>query len=335
MNNRVALVTGASGFTGSYVCKALLEKGYVVKALVRRNSQIDKMSALGVDVKAIEFLEGDLASPDTLKGKLAGVDTLFHVAALYRQEGVPRQMFFTVNAEGTRALLEEAAAAGVKRVVHCSTVGVQGEIADPPANEDAPYNPGDHYQESKLEGEKIALSFFREGRIDGVVVRPLGIYGPGDTRFLKLFRHIYKGLFRMIGKGRVLYHLTFVEDLAEGIILAGETPGVSGRIYAIGGGTYLPLSDLVGMIADIFGKPVSRLHIPLWPVYIAAYCCEMICRPLGIEPPLYRRRLDFFTKDRAFDIGRAKKDLGYSPKVELKEGLTRTALWYKEQGWLD
>jgi nucleoside-diphosphate-sugar epimerase len=334
MNKKVALVTGAAGFTGTYVCKALLERGYSVKALVRQSSQSEKMAALGVDIRAIEFLEGDLARPDTLKGKLAGVDTLFHVAALYRQEGVPKQMFFTVNTEGTKALLDEAIAAGVKRVVHCSTVGVQGEIADPPANEDAPYSPGDHYQESKMEGEKIALAYFREGRIEGVVVRPLGIYGPGDTRFLKLFRHIYKGRFRMIGSGRVLYHLTFVEDLAEGIILAGETPGVSGRVYAIGGDRYLPLSELVAMIAGIFGKPVSRLHIPLWPVYAAAYLCETLCRPLGLEPPLYRRRLDFFTKDRAFDISRARKDLGYSPRVNLKEGLTRTALWYKEQGWL-
>jgi len=325
-----AFVTGASGFTGSYLCKALKEKGYAVKALVRKSSNIEQLKKLDV-----EPVEGDLADPETIKGKIEDIDIVFHIAALYRQEGVSKNMFTKVNVEGTRAMLDESIAAGVKRFVHCSTVGVQGEIANPPAAEDAPYNPGDHYQVSKLAGEKLALSYFRDGKIDGVVVRPVGIYGPGDTRFLKLFKHIYKGNFKMIGKGKALYHLTFVEDLAEGIILAGETPAASGQVYTLGGSEYLPLTDLVKLVAGILDKPVSKIHIPLWPVYTAAFLCEMICRPLGIEPPLYRRRLDFFTKDRAFDISKAGKELNYKPKIPLKDGLTRTAKWYKENGWLD
>ncbi len=323
-------VTGANGFTGSYLCKALIEKGYTVTALVRQTANQEKLVQLGV-----RCVVGDLADPTSLKGLLNDIDIVFHIAALYRQEGVSKSMFTQVNVAGTRALLDEAIAAHVKRFVHCSTVGVQGEIANPPATEDAPFNPGDHYQVSKLEGELLARSYFKESKIDGVVVRPVGIYGPGDTRFLKLFRHIYRGSFRMIGKGKALYHLTFVEDLVEGIILAGITPAASQQVYTIGGDEYLPLSDLVSLISQIFNKPVSKFHIPMWPVYIAAVCCEKICRPLGIEPPLYRRRLDFFTKDRAFDITKAKTELHYAPRVSLKEGLTRTAQWYKENGWLD
>lgn len=325
-----AFVTGASGFTGSYLCKALLEKKYNVKALVRKNSNRENLENLD-----IQFIEADLADPDSIKGKIKDTDIVFHIAALYRQEGVSKDMFTKVNLEGTRIILDESIASGVKRFVHCSTVGVQGEISNPPATEDTPYKPGDHYQVSKLEGEKLALSYFNEGKIDGVVVRPVGIYGPGDTRFLKLFKHIYKGNFKMIGKGNVLYHLTFVEDLVQGIILAGESPTASRQIYTIGGNEYLPLTDLANMIAQILDKPISKIHIPLWPVYTAAFLCEMICRPLGIEPPIYRRRLDFFTKDRAFDISKAKKELSYNPKVPLKEGLERTAKWYKENGWLD
>lgn len=325
-----AFVTGATGFTGSYLCKALLQKGYSVKALVRKNSKRDALEGLD-----IQYVECDLASPDSLTRHLKNVDIVFHIAALYRQEGVSKNMFHKVNVEGTRALLDASIAAKVKRFVHCSTVGVQGEIENPPATEDAPFNPGDHYQDSKLEGEKLALSYFKEGKIDGVVVRPVGIYGPGDTRFLKLFRHIYKGNFKMIGSGKALYHLTFVEDLVDGIILAGETRAASGRVYTLGGNEYLPLTELVDMLADIMGRKVSKIRIPLFPVYVGAFMCEMVCRPFGIEPPLYRRRLDFFTKDRAFDISRAKKELGYSPRIPLKEGLARTAEWYKENGWLD
>lgn len=325
-----AFVTGASGFTGSYLCDTLIEKGYTVTALVRKNSKVAHL-----EKKGIKLVEGDLADPASVKGKIEGIDIVFHIAALYRQEGISKDMFNKVNVEGTRVLLDEAISGKAKRFVHCSTVGVQGEIKNPPAKETAPYNPGDHYQVSKLEGEKLALSYFHDKKIDGVVVRPVGIYGPGDTRFLKLFRHIHKGNFKMIGKGKALYHLTFVQDLVDGIILSGETAQASGQVYTIGGNEYLPLDELVKLLAEILNKKVSKIRIPLFPVYVAAFLCETICRPLKIEPPLYRRRLDFFTKDRAFDISKAKKDLGYSPRVPLKEGLTRTARWYKENGLLD
>ncbi|MCP4229681.1 MAG: NAD-dependent epimerase/dehydratase family protein, partial [bacterium] len=225
----------------------------------------------------VQLIEGDLSYPDSIKRVIRNVDVVYHIAALYRQEGVAKEMFTTVNVEGTRALLEESIAARVRRFVHCSTVGVQGEISNPPATEEAPYKPGDHYQVSKLEGEKLALSYFRDRKLNGVVVRPAGIYGPGDTRFLKLFKHIYKRNFRMIGSGKALYHLTYVEDLVAGIIKAGEIPRAAGQIYTLGGNEYLPLTDLVNKIADIFNKPVSRIHIPLWPVYAAAFLCETIC----------------------------------------------------------
>ncbi|NIR51197.1 NAD-dependent epimerase/dehydratase family protein, partial [candidate division KSB1 bacterium] len=244
------------------------------------------------------------------------------------------EQFWRVNVDGTRALLEQAKESNVKRFVHCSTVGVQGEIANPPAKESDPYRPGDHYQESKTEGEKLALGFFQKYQMDGVIVRPVGIYGPGDTRFLKLFKYVNNGTFRMIGSGEVLYHLTYVDDLVEGIILAGENEQASGHIYTLGGEEFLPLKNLVALIAEVLGKPAPKKHLPLAPVKMAAVLCENVCRPLGLEPPLYRRRLDFFTKDRAFTIEKAKKELGYRPKVGLRKGLARTAQWYKEQGML-
>jgi len=323
-------VTGASGFTGYYLCKALIERGYSVQAMVRKTSNTNQLEKLN-----LELTEGDLSAPLSLIGKLNGIDLVFHIAALFRQEGVAKEMFYRVNVEGTRALLEESVTAGVKRFVHCSTVGVQGEITAPPARETAPFNPGDHYQESKMEGEKLALAYAQANKLDVVVVRPVGIYGPGDTRFLKLFKHIYQGKFRMIGKGKVLYHLTFVEDLIRGIILSGEKKQASGQVYTLGGNEYIELNKLVEMIARILKKPNPGKHIPLWPVQLAALACEALCRPLRIEPPLYRRRLDFFTKDRAFDIGKARQELGYQPRVSLEEGLRKTAEWYLNHGMLD
>lgn len=325
-----ALVTGANGFTGSYLTKHLLEKGHQVRVLVRKGSNLSALEGLPV-----EYAYADLADSEPLdESVLSGIDVVYHIAALYRAENVPVQMFWDVNLNGTKKVLEAAKIANVKRFVHCSTVGVQGEIENPPATEEAPYKPGDYYQQSKLEGELYALDFFKRENMAGTVVRPVGIYGPGDTRFLKLFKYIYQGKFRMIGSGKVLYHMTFVEDLAQGIALAGEKDAAIGEIITIGGNEYVPLSEMVGMISEIFDKPVSKFKIPVWPVWFAGLLCEIICKPLNIDPPIYRRRVDFFLKDRAFDISKAKKLLGYEPQVPLEKGLRITGEWYEKEGWL-
>ena len=151
-------------------------------------------------------------------------------------------------------------------------------------------------------------------------------------RFLKLFKFINNNKFRMIGNGKVFYHLTFVEDLAEGIALSGEKEKAIGEVFTIGGEGYLTLSELVKKIANVLDKPVpDKMSIPVWPVWFAGLLCEIACKPFGITPPIYRRRVDFFIKDRAFDISKAKRLLGYQPKVSLEEGLKITADWYKEQ----
>ncbi len=325
-----ALVTGANGFTGSYLTRHLLDKGYHVRVLVRKGSDLSTLDGLKVD-----YAWGDLARDDNFDEAMQDIDVVFHIAALYRAENVPKQLFWDVNVGGTRKLLQAAKKAGVGRFVHCSTVGVQGEIKNPPAKEEDPYAPGDYYQDSKLEGELLALDFFKKENLPGTVVRPVGIYGPGDTRFLKLFKYIHNGKFRMIGNGKVLYHLTYVEDLVAGIALAGEREEALGEIFTIGGEGYLTLNELVGKIAGILGKPVPKTRIPVWPVWLAGLLCEIACRPLGISPPIYRRRVDFFIKDRAFDISKAKRLLGYQPVVDLDTGLKRTAEWYREQGMLD
>ena len=329
---KTVFVTGANGFTGSYVCKHLIQRGAHVRALVRKTSNLDLLK--GVDV---ELVHGDLANGaigETLAQSLKGVDVVYHIAAVYRTEGVPKKYFWDVHVEGTRHLLEAAQRANVPRFVHCSTVGVQGEIKNPPATEDVPYAPGDVYQESKVDGEKLARKFFQEQQLPGVVVRPVGIYGPGDMRFLKLFKFIHNGKFRMLGSGKVLYHLTHVDDLARGILLAGEKKAALGEVFTIGGNGYLTLAELVERVAKALNVPAPRKSFPVWPVWLAGLLCEILCRPFGLEPPLYRRRVEFFIKDRAFDISKAQRLLGYQPQVDLDHGLRMTADWYRTQNLL-
>ncbi len=325
------LVTGASGLTGGCLTRRLVEQGHRVRVLLRPSSKRTLLADL-----PLETVFGDLAEPAHLPADLMnGIETVYHVAAAWQAENVPDHYFHIVNVAATDRLLHLAREAGVGRFVHSSTVGVQGEISNPPATEEHLYNPGDHYQRTKMEGELLALKFFRDSGMAGTVVRPVGIYGPGDRRFLKLFRMIDRGRFRMIGNGKTLYHLTYIDDLVSGIILAGTKAEGVGEIFTIGGEGYLTLGELVEKIAAILGRTLPTWHIPALPVWLAGALCELLCRPLGITPPIYRRRVDFFIKDRAFDIGKAKRLLGYSPQVSLDDGLRRTAAWYRREGWLD
>lgn len=326
---KTALVTGANGFAASVLCRRLIEREYRVRGLVRKGADLHLLDGLDV-----ELFYGNLGGPEPLTEACSGIDVVFHIAAAYRKENVPQKTFWDVNVNGTRKVLDAAVQNGVKRFVHCSTIGVQGDIKNPPATEDHPFDPGDAYQRSKLEGELLARGTFHKTGLAGAVVRPVAIYGPGDTRLLKLFRHIDRGTFRMIGSGNTLYHMVHVEDLAQGFILAGEHPNAIGEVFTIGGETWTTLNELAEMIGGILGKPVSKQHIPAGLVWAAAVFCEVVCKPFNLPPPLYRRRVSFFLKHRAFDISKAKRLLGYTPRIGLEEGLRQTAEWYRSRGWI-
>jgi nucleoside-diphosphate-sugar epimerase len=306
-----------------------LQNGVTVRALIRPSSNAQTLESLGV-----EIVRGNVTDSNSVENAVKGVQRVFHLAALYRQEAVTRQLVWDTHVTGTRVVLEASLKAGVHRVVHCSTVGVQGAIANPPATESDPYNPGDDYQRTKMEGELLAIKFFMETGLPGVIVRPAGIYGPGDLRFLKLFKHIQNRKFVMFGNGEVLYHFTYVADLIRGMILSSEKPEAIGQIYTLAGNEYVTLNTLVALIANCLGVPIPRWRLPFWPLWLASLGCEIVLKPLGIEPPLYRRRADFFRKNRAFDISKAKSELGYSPKYDMTTGLQITAEWYRQNGYL-
>ncbi|HYB95884.1 MAG TPA: NAD-dependent epimerase/dehydratase family protein [Vicinamibacterales bacterium] len=327
------LVTGATGFTGGHLAQHLIGRGDEVRALVRPQSR-DKFDRSPLPAKGVVRVDGDLSDAAAVRRAADDVDVIYHVAATYREAGQPDAAYRAINIDGTRHVLEAAKAAGVRRVVHCSTGGVHGHIANPPATEDAPFNPGDVYQETKLEAEILAREFGASQNLDVVVARPIGIYGPGDTRFLKMFRGLARGRFPMIGSGRPFYHLTFIDDLVEGFRLCGTVAAARARTYILAGPRYTTLEDLVRLVARELGVAPPRLHLPVWPFWTAGLLCEMVCVPLRIEPPLYRRRVDFYTKSRAFDTTRARSELGFQPRVDLQEGIRRTADWYRAEGLL-
>jgi nucleoside-diphosphate-sugar epimerase len=323
------LVTGANGFFGSNLCRKLAEQGHQVRGLVRPTSDLSTLNGTPV-----ELVQGDLASGSLPDGLFDGVEVVYHIAGLFRQESLPLETFFAVNAQGVQLVLEGAMRAGVERAVHCSTIGVLGHIKNPPGNEETPYSPGDHYQDSKTEGEKIALEFHREHGYPVAIVRPGSIYGPGDMRFVKLFKSIKKGMYFIVGSGETHLHFVYIDDLVDGTILAAETPAAAGETFILADSAPITHNELAACIGSIVGRSSPTRHLPYKPLKVAAHVIQKVCVPLGIEPPLYPRRLDFFTKNREFDISKARRILGYTPKVDLQTGLKRTAAWYRENNLL-
>ena len=323
-----AIVTGATGFTGSALCRRLIADGWDVTAFVRNSPRVAPIRELG-----IECVEVDITNPESVRMAMKPVDRVFHIAALFRTEDADREKFRRVNVDAVDHVARAAREAGVGRLVHCSTVGVQGQIDDPPADESYRTRPNDHYQSTKWEGEQVVRRHMQEG-LPGVVVRPAGIYGPGDMRFLKLFKAIERGVFVMIGSGKTLYHLTYIDDLIDGFMLAAEKPEALGEVFTIAGPRYTTIQEMADTVAHILGKKPPKRRVPLWPVQIAAVACEAVCKPLKINPPLYPRRVEFFAMDRAFTTEKARSMLGYSPRFDIEDGLRATANWYREAGLL-
>ena len=301
-----------------------------MSALVRTEGP----AASALSQAGITLVTGDLRDSQALAAATGGVDVVYHVAAMYRQAGLGDEVYRAVNAAAVKDVIEAAARGGVRRVVHCSTVGVHGDVAHPPANEDAPLRPGDIYQVTKLQGEELAREAGARLGVEVTIVRPTGIYGPGDRRLLKLFGGVARRRWVTLGSGEIYYHLTFIDDLVDGFRLCGTHAAAANRTYILAGAEVTTLNELVALVADVAGVPTPARHLPVWPFWTAGAVCEAICGPLGIEPPIFRRRVDFFTKSRAFDITRARTEIGFAPRVGLREGIRRTLNWYRTEGWL-
>ncbi|MEO1240141.1 MAG: NAD-dependent epimerase/dehydratase family protein, partial [Pseudomonadota bacterium] len=222
-----AVVTGATGFTGGHLARTLKTRGYAVRALVR---DPDSAAARALADNGIELVKGDVGDASAIDRASEGQTHMFHIAAVYRSANHPDSYYFQINRDSVSHVLAAAKKHGLERVVHCSTCGVHGDVAEIPATEETAFNPGDVYQRSKLAGEEIAKKAMAEGAPVSVV-RPTGIYGPGDDRFLKLFRTIENGTFRMFGSGEIAYHMTYVDDMVQGLILAGEHPAAIGEVF--------------------------------------------------------------------------------------------------------
>jgi len=324
------LVTGGTGFTGKALVKRLLEQGHQVVALdYREGLKTEELRAWGAEV-----VIGSVTDKDVVRRCVQGVEVVHHLAAAFRELDVPNSYYREVNVEGTRNVLEAAGAAGVRRFIYCSTCGVHGNVDNPPGDENAPINAADYYQQTKYDAEPVVLEHHRKG-LTSVILRPAAIYGPGDPeRFYMIFKRVAGGRFPMFGSGKTLYHPLYIDHLVDAFLLAQEEGKGDGEAYLIADEEYVEIEDLVRRTAKALGVQVRIPHYPLWPLIIAGHVCEKVCKPFHIKPPIFPRRVDWYRQNRAFDISKARRDLGYAPTISLDEGLKRTAAWYRAEGYL-
>lgn len=315
------LVTGANGFIGAHLVEDQLARGRRVCAVDLADT---KLRSLAARYPGLEIIKADIRDRQALTNALKGQDIVFHLASAHLDVALPESDYLAINRDAARWLVEAAHRAGVARFVHCSSVGVHGEIHDPPANEESPCHPDLVYERTKLEGERAVRAYAEQTGYPVVIVRPVWVYGPGCPRTKKLFRTIEKGRFFYVGSGEALRHCLYIADMVEGFHLASDYQGSPGQVFILGDHRAVTIRELIETMARVAGVPAPRLTIPLGPMRWLCRVVERACLSIGKEPPISERSLKFFTNNTSFDISRAKTLLGFEPRITLEEGMRRT-----------
>jgi nucleoside-diphosphate-sugar epimerase len=326
------LITGGTGFIGSRLALRCLEQGDSVRVLGQVNTPAEVENKEVIEDQGAEVILASVVERERVFKALKDIDLAFHLAAAQHEANVPDQIFWDVNVTGTKNLLEACSENGVQRFVHGSTIGVYGASLEGNISEQSPLKPDNIYGKTKLEGEKVVLSF--KDQLPLVIVRISETYGPGDRRLLKLFKTIKKNVFFMIGKGENIHHLIYIDDLIEGMFLSANAEEAVGEIFVLSGKEPVTSNEMVRTIAAELGANVPRFRAPFVPFLAAAILMETILRPLGIQPPLHRRRMDFFKKSFVFSQDKSLKMLGFRPKFSFRQGVAETAQWYMQMGLL-
>jgi dihydroflavonol-4-reductase len=326
-----ALVTGATGFLGSAVARALLAEGHTVRVMARANS--DKRNLDGIDV---EIVDGDLTRPETLEPALKGCTALFHVAADYRLWVRDPDAMYRANVAGSAALMRAAAGAGVGRAVYTSSVAVLGiDKSGKPANEETPVTVADmvgHYKRSKFLAEEAVAKVARETGLEVVTANPSTPIGPRDIKPTPTGRTIV-----MAATGRMPAYvdtglnLVHVDDCAAGHLLA-FAKGKPGERYILGGEDY-SLAKMQALIAGMSGQKAATISLPVAPLYPLALGAELIAYFTGKEPMLIRDTLRMAKKRMFFSSAKAERELGYKFRPAV-EGLADAVAWFREAGYL-
>jgi dihydroflavonol-4-reductase len=320
------LITGGGGFIGSHLVESQLRQGHRVRVV---DLHTDLLSPFAGNPR-LEVLTGDLTNAALIERAVKDVEVIYHLASAHLDVSASADRYSQVNVTATAQLLAMAKTSGVGRVVHCSSVGVFGELATLPADESTACRPENVYGRTKLAGERAALEFGSRSGLPVVVIRPAWVYGPRCPRTRKLFRAIQRGRFVFVGSGETLRQPLYVTDAIRGFELAAQEATAPGQVYILAGATTVTVRELVHLAAHIVGVRPPRIHIPILPAAALGLALEIGCKAIGREPPFSRRSMEFFLNHNAYDTGKAKRELGFHSQVSLPDGLQRTWRYLKQ-----
>jgi len=322
------LVTGANGFVGATLCRKLVEKKYKVRGLVRKTSDLSLLE--GVEIERFVGALDDLSS---LEKAAEDVELVYHAASAVTDWGTLK-FFRKVIVEGTQNMLEASIRAGVKRFVYVSTAAVHSFVGAQDMTEKSPRLPTPFpYCQTKREAEAIVSDYHQFKGLETVIVRPGDIYGPGDrVSLLKMAKMLEAGRMAYVGGGKKLGAFTYVENLVDGLILAGEKKKAPGETYIITDGIKMTWCEYFEKLTTALDIPKPRFSVHPVIAYIAAVKLEFFYRLFHIQsrPLITRYLITHLRKDFHFSIEKAKRELGYEPRVHVDEAIGRTAEWYKK-----
>lgn len=326
------LVTGGTGFIGSHLAEEGRRRGAEVVVLGLTDRPEEQANTALLARQGVEILPGSITDAELCARAMRGVTHVFHLAVAMREGGKSDEFFETVNLDGTRRLLEAAGSGRVERFVYCSTIGIYGHRAPGITNEDSPLRPGNPYERTKVAAEAMVRELAPAARVPYSILRPADVYGPRDERLLKLFKGVSRGRFPLFGDGSGRRHMVYVDDVVTAFFAACERADAVGDGMIVAGPRPCTLRELIEEVRQATGSARFGRRLPLGPMLAAAAVVEDVCRTLKVDPPIYRRRMDFFTSDSAFDTSRARRLLAWAPRVELADGVRRTAAAYRAAG---
>lgn len=323
------LVTGAGGFIGGYLLDGLLAAGHEVRALA-----LDEADAGRIRPRGVEIVFGDVREIEALRAAARGVDAVFHAAARVTDWG-PWPAFEAVTVRGTENMLQAAAEAGAGRLLLFSSTAVYAQApGDRILDESAPYagpgSPWGFYGRSKILAEQAALRYQREGRLGVTIVRPVSVYGPGDhTFFPRIIRFLRGPTAAWISGRDPFVPFLYVTDAAEGVVAAGTSERAIGQVYNLGPDPEIRIREFILAICRELDIRPPRLSVPYAVASTLARLSEGWARLIraGESPTLSRMSVFLMTQDQRFDISRARRDLGWEPRVSMEEGVRSTAAW--------
>ena len=316
----IAVITGANGFLGRHLVKDQLARGMTVRAVDMHTECLNTLVAGA----GLEIFQADICDQEAMKKIVAGADVVFHLASAHLSVTLGEEAYWRINRDGALALVRLCHEAKVARFVHVSSVGVYGEIKNPPADETSPCHPDLIYEKSKLAGEEAVLAYQLKTGFPLSAIRPVWVYGPGCPRTEKLFRSLRKGTFFYVGNGRSLRHCVHISDFIQACELCATRPEAIGEVFIIGDAAAVTLCQLLEAMAEAAGFRRPWIHLPLGLVHPLFALVEWLFLKLGREPIVSTRTLKFFTNNTAFSIAKARKLLDFEPQYGVAEGMRRT-----------